>query len=145
MAEHPFKPLEPAVLPGNEHALREFTEFFRQEAMNPPKVNELFKIPEGLSPEWQRIFDAVASYYERQSAITRLNLISLEKRSWIMEDESLSEFEMLSTATRMKEKVCLLLNMNTLNVYSILIFIARETRSFGKGISPKRRFFMSPP
>ena len=56
MAEHPFKPLEPAVLPGNEHALREFTEFFRQEAMNPPKVNELFKIPEGLSPEWQRIF-----------------------------------------------------------------------------------------
>ena len=80
MAEHPFKPLEPAVLPGNEHALREFTEFFRQEAMNPPKVNELFKIPEGLSPEWQRIFDTVASYYERQSAITRLNLISLEKK-----------------------------------------------------------------
>lgn len=108
MAEHTFKPLKPAVLPENEHAMQEFTEFLRQEAINPPKVSELFKIPEGLSPEWQRVFDGVAAYYERQSALSRLNLISLEKRSWIMEDENLSEFEMLSTATRMKQKVCLL-------------------------------------
>ncbi|KJA16190.1 hypothetical protein HYPSUDRAFT_148111 [Hypholoma sublateritium FD-334 SS-4] len=104
MAEHPFQPLKPAVLPESEHAMEEFAEFLRQEAINPPKVNELFKIPEGLSLAWQGVFDGVAGYYERQSTNNRLNLISLEKRSWIMEDENLSEFEMLSTATRMKEK-----------------------------------------
>jgi hypothetical protein len=93
-----------AELLADPQALDEFMQFMKNEIANPPKVVELFKIPEGLSPAWQEFFDKVAAYYERQCAANRNALISLEKRSWIMEDEKLSEFEMLMSATDMKEK-----------------------------------------
>lgn len=88
----------------NPQALEEFVQFMKNEIANPPKVVELFKIPEGLSPAWQEFFDKVLAYYERRCAANRHALISLEKRSWVMEDEKLSEFEMLMSATDMKEK-----------------------------------------
>ncbi|KAF8183447.1 hypothetical protein BJ912DRAFT_853603 [Pholiota molesta] len=93
-----------AELLADPQALDEFMQFMKNEIANPPKVVELFKIPEGLSPAWQEFFDKVAAYYERQCAANRHALISLEKRSWIMEDEKLCEFEMLMSATDMKEK-----------------------------------------
>jgi len=89
---------------GNPQALREFIQFMKNEAANRPKIANLFKIPEGLSPAWQAFFDKVSAYYERLCAADRQDLISLEKRSWIIEDEKLSEFEMLMSATDMKER-----------------------------------------
>ncbi|KAF8972238.1 hypothetical protein BDZ97DRAFT_1783865 [Flammula alnicola] len=88
----------------NEEAMKKLMEFALNDAKNPPKVSDLFKIPDGLSSEWQQIFDKVAAYYEKQCAASRNNLITLEKRSWLMKDEKLSEFEMLTSSTEMKHQ-----------------------------------------
>ncbi|CAA7269526.1 unnamed protein product [Cyclocybe aegerita] len=87
----------------NKEAMDRFIKFMINAAENPPKTSELFKIPEGISPEWQAFFEKIAAHYERQCKDNRHALISLEKRSWILEDEKLSEFEMLTSATAMKE------------------------------------------
>ena len=89
----------------NPEAMKAFLDFVKNEIHNPPKVSELFKVPEGLSPDWQNIFDKVTAYYERECAADRHALISLEKRSWIMEDEGLSEIEMVMSSVKAKEKV----------------------------------------
>jgi hypothetical protein len=72
-------------------------------AANPPKVVELFKTPEGLSPAWQAFFDKVSSYYERQYAAHKDALSTmLATRSWTMEKAELCEFEMLASAQKIK-------------------------------------------
>ncbi|KAJ3515139.1 hypothetical protein NLJ89_g1949 [Agrocybe chaxingu] len=74
------------------------------DVMQTAKLESRHLHPDGVSSEWQAFFEKVAAYYERQCAGNRHALISLEKRSWIIEDGKLSEFEMLMSATAMKEK-----------------------------------------
>jgi hypothetical protein len=81
-----------------------FVRFWKNEIANPPKVVELFKTPDGLSPAWQVFFDKVTAYHERQCAGKYHILMQLEKRSWIMESETLCEFEMLASAQNMKNR-----------------------------------------
>ena len=78
--------------------LRQFLTLLKNEIRNPPKSSDLFKIPKGLMPDWQIFFEKVAAYHERRCAQNRSSLIILEKRAWLMEDNDLSEFEMLVTA-----------------------------------------------
>lgn len=89
----------------NQEALSGFVDFMRNEIENPPKTVDLFKVPADLSQGWQIFFDKIAAHYARQCAGDRNALISLEKRSWILEDEKLTEFEMFMSAVGMKEKV----------------------------------------
>ena len=89
----------------NPEALNRFVDFMRNEVENPPKTADLFKVPTDLPQGWQIFFDKVAAHYARQCAGNRNALISLEKRSWILEDEKLTEFEMFMSAYGMKEKV----------------------------------------
>jgi hypothetical protein len=81
-----------------------FVRFWKNEIANPPKVVELFKTPDGLSPAWQVFFDKVTAYHERQCAGKYHILMQLEKRSWIMKSETLCEFEMLASAQNMKNR-----------------------------------------
>lgn len=84
-------------------ALSRFMDFMRNEVENPPKTTDLFKVPADLPKGWQIFFDKVAAHYARQCE-DRHALIYLEKRSWILEDEKLTEFEMFMSAIGMKEE-----------------------------------------
>ncbi|KDR68582.1 hypothetical protein GALMADRAFT_215728 [Galerina marginata CBS 339.88] len=88
----------------NPEAMDQFVKFALNELHNPPKASELFKIPEGLAPDWQIFFEKVTAYHERECAASRHHLISLEKRSWVLEDENISEFEMIGSAALIKDK-----------------------------------------
>lgn len=111
IAEIRYRPSTPIAMaqagPSNmdPEALNRFVDFMRNEVENPPKTADLFKIPADLPQGWQIFFDKVAAHYARQCAGNRNALISLEKRSWILEDEKLTEFEMFMSAFGMKEKV----------------------------------------
>ncbi|KAF9533966.1 hypothetical protein CPB83DRAFT_831770 [Crepidotus variabilis] len=65
------------------------------ENSHPLDVSELFKIPEDVSPAWQAFFDKVAAYLSKQCAKSKDAIVQLKKRSSIMKEENLSEFEML--------------------------------------------------
>lgn len=98
MAQAGLSNMDPEALSG-------FVDFMMNEIENPPKTADLFKVPADLPKGWQIFFDKVAAHYATQCAGNRNALIFLEKRSWILEDEELTEFEMLMSSFGMKEKV----------------------------------------
>lgn len=88
--------------------LDRLVELAKQEAENPPKATDLFHIPDNLPSEWQLFFNRVMAFMARRCANEpqdRYGRIQVEKRSWLVEDNSLTEFDMLQTAMRLKEKV----------------------------------------
>ena len=86
--------------------LQAFLTMMQNEAANPPKVDELIKIPDDIPPGWQVFFEKIVAYHRRICGSQHgPDLISLEKRSWIMEDKGLSELEMMLTALELKKQV----------------------------------------
>lgn len=108
MADSSFVTSEPnpCDAQGNENPiLEEFADFVKNEIQNPTKGSDLFKIPEGLTPDWQTFFEKVAAYHERRGAEDRSSLLMLGSRARLMKDHSISEFEMLIRAKDMKKRV----------------------------------------
>lgn len=84
-------------------------DMIREDIKNPAPATDFFRIPSNLPSDWQFFFERILRYCSDVCSGPNPyshERMQWEKRQWMMKDNELDEFDMLLSAARAKENVC---------------------------------------